>query len=80
MTPEIDSLTAIAMCKDRYLGAPAEDDPVWQGADETSRSCVWGEWAFCYSPHRQVVHGQHESGASAVAFLVGAVACEWEEL
>lgn len=84
MTPEIDSSTAIAMCRDDYLGMEAIDDPAWQGAAPDARSCFWegpkGVWCFCFSPARGVVYAQHEDGTGAVSFLVGARTSEWEVL
>lgn len=76
-TPEIHPRTARAMCMDRFLGQPALDDDLWQGADESSKSCYWEGWAFCWSPKRGRLSAVHAEGPATIWYVD---ADDWEDM
>lgn len=66
MTPEIGYALAVALCEDDYTGMPALDDPLWQGATDSARSAIHGDWLFCWDDETGRLQAQHASGNGAI--------------
>lgn len=60
--PDLHPKTCYAMAKDDYLSEPAEDNPLWQGAANNSRSFYHEEWGYCVHHMTETVEAIHQGG------------------
>lgn len=73
--PEIEPRTAAALCADEYTGMPAIDDDTWQGANDSARSTVWGDWCFCYDDETRSVRAINADSEVFYSYRMG----PWEQ-